>query len=216
MAVEGMKTIFDWVAVILLFLTFAAGLGALITGNIINKQQAAKLKQFDSDLTESKTKFARQQERAAIAERELLTLQQRVEPRKISPELANLMVERLRSFQGQKLQLVWFISSPEIINFASEIQRVLVAAGWSVFPAPVQRSNDIPVGVCFSTLNSHSKRPSLLALEDVLGAIIPISRCNSWGGVLPFAQFQQPDGRTVGAANVDPDEVISLWIGSKP
>jgi len=37
MSTELLKTIFDWVAVILLGFTFASGLGGLITGNIINK-----------------------------------------------------------------------------------------------------------------------------------------------------------------------------------
>ncbi len=53
MTVEGLKTVFDWIAVILLFLTFAAGFGVLITGNIINKRQEQQLRQFDRDLTGS-------------------------------------------------------------------------------------------------------------------------------------------------------------------
>src|SRR5271163_13602 len=68
MTVEALKTIFDWVAVILLFLTFASGVGVLITGNIINKRQGQQLRQFDIDLTGAKTDLGRQQERAASAE----------------------------------------------------------------------------------------------------------------------------------------------------
>ncbi len=50
MTVEGMKTAFDWIGLVLLFLTFAAGAGVLITGNIINERQARKLEQFALDL----------------------------------------------------------------------------------------------------------------------------------------------------------------------
>lgn len=68
MTVEGLKTTLDWTAVILLFLTFAAGFGVLITGNIINGRQEEKLRNFDSDLTSAKLTLAVQQERAANAD----------------------------------------------------------------------------------------------------------------------------------------------------
>jgi hypothetical protein len=67
-SVESWKFIFDWVAVILVFLTFVAGTGALWTGNILNRRQGEKVKKFDSDLTEAKLGLATQQERAANAE----------------------------------------------------------------------------------------------------------------------------------------------------
>jgi hypothetical protein len=68
MTVEGLKTAFDWAAVILLFLTFAAGSGVLVTGNIINRRQEGKLRAFDNDLTSAKMSLAKQQERAANAD----------------------------------------------------------------------------------------------------------------------------------------------------
>ena len=68
MSVEGLKSLFDIAAVVLLFLTFAAGAGVLITGNIINKRQEEKLHQFDAGLTGAKTELAKQQKRAADAE----------------------------------------------------------------------------------------------------------------------------------------------------
>jgi multidrug efflux pump subunit AcrA (membrane-fusion protein) len=68
MSVEVWKSFFDLAAVILLFLTFLAGAGVLFTGNVINRRQAAQLKQFDSDLTRAKSDLASQQERAAKAE----------------------------------------------------------------------------------------------------------------------------------------------------
>ena len=68
MSVESLKSVFDLAAVVLLFLTFAAGAGVLITGNIINRRQEEKLHKFDSDLTVAKSDLAKQQERAAQAE----------------------------------------------------------------------------------------------------------------------------------------------------
>ena len=49
-------------------MTFAAGVGVLVTGNIINQRQSAQLRQFDKALTEAKTELGKQQERAANAE----------------------------------------------------------------------------------------------------------------------------------------------------
>ncbi len=68
MPVEGWKSLFDIATVVLLGLTFAAGAGVLITGNIINRAQDEKLHKFDSDLTTAKSELAIQQERAAKAE----------------------------------------------------------------------------------------------------------------------------------------------------
>jgi hypothetical protein len=95
MTVEGLKTIFDWVAVILLFLTFAAGTGVLITGNIINRRQAAQLRQFDSDLTDAKTKLGEQQERAAKAEKALKDVANTAGDANERAGLANLRASRL-------------------------------------------------------------------------------------------------------------------------
>lgn len=68
MSAEGLKTVFDWMAVILLFLTFASGLGVLVTGNMVNSRQAKQLRKFDKDLTDAKLSLGQQQERTAKAD----------------------------------------------------------------------------------------------------------------------------------------------------
>lgn len=68
MTVEAWKSLFDVLTVVLLGLTFFAGAGVLITGNIINRGQDEKLRQFDHNLTAAKSDLAAQQERAAKAE----------------------------------------------------------------------------------------------------------------------------------------------------
>jgi hypothetical protein len=75
-SMESWKFIFDWMAVILVFLTFVAGTGALWTGNILNRRQGERLKKFDSDLTEAKLGLATQQERAANAEASIALAEQ--------------------------------------------------------------------------------------------------------------------------------------------
>ena len=68
MSVELWKSIFDWAAVVLVGLTFIAGAGALITGNILTGRQDEKLRRFSAELTQAQTELGKQQERAAKAE----------------------------------------------------------------------------------------------------------------------------------------------------
>jgi hypothetical protein len=44
-SVESWKSFFDVATVALLFLTFLAGAGVLLTGNIINERQSKQLRQ---------------------------------------------------------------------------------------------------------------------------------------------------------------------------
>lgn len=67
MTVEELKTVFDWTALILGFLTVVAGVGILITGNIINKRQAGQIEQFDKDLRDKDVKIAEAQQEAGAA-----------------------------------------------------------------------------------------------------------------------------------------------------
>lgn len=76
MSVEWWKSFFEVGGVILLFLTFAFGAGVLVTGNLVNKKQAERLRVFDSELTSAKTDLARQQERAAKAEGSIKSAEQ--------------------------------------------------------------------------------------------------------------------------------------------
>ncbi len=76
MSVEPLKSLFDVLTVVLLGLTFFAGAGVLITGNIINKRQSEQLKAFDADIIKAKSDLAAQQERAAKAEENIALAEQ--------------------------------------------------------------------------------------------------------------------------------------------
>lgn len=117
MSLESWKALFEIGGVILLFLTFVFGAGALITSNRINALQEVRLRQFSQTLTDSqtesgkqqvraadadarvaglekdaaeaKTELAKQQEKTASAERSLLELQQQVKHRVISADHGN-------------------------------------------------------------------------------------------------------------------------------
>jgi len=93
-SVEAWKSFFDAATVILLFLTFLAGAGVLLTGNVINRRQESKLHQFDKDLTIAKTGLAKQQERAATAEGLIALADQHAEEAKAKAEAFRLDIAK--------------------------------------------------------------------------------------------------------------------------
>lgn len=159
MSAERVKAFFDVGAIILLFLTFTFGVGAFVTGNVINKRQAEQLRQFDKSLTDAKIELGRQQERtanadalvaglqtdaanaksemarqqtkAANAERALLELQQRLAHRRISQSDHDRLVVSLRPFRGSVVQLTK-LGDAEAAQFADDVLTILRDAGWSV------------------------------------------------------------------------------------
>ena len=155
MSVETLKYFFDIAAVVLLFLTFAAGAGVLVTGNIINKRQEEKLRNFDSSLTAAKTELgkqqeraanadsrvagleadaSKQQERAAIAEKSLLELQQTLADRSLTDVHIKEIADTLKAFSGQEYTVTAYWDSKESLNIANRIHAALLLAHWKYSP----------------------------------------------------------------------------------
>lgn len=158
MSVEALKSLFDVAAVVLLFLTFAAGFGVLITGNIINKRQEEKLHKFDLDIIKAKSdlnaqvgqvailqkdasdakaaeqtveiELAKQQEKAAIAEKSLLALQQTLADRALTDEQLKTIGDSLKVFSGQEYTVTAYWDSKESLNIANRIHAALQLAHW--------------------------------------------------------------------------------------
>lgn len=149
MTVEGLKTIFDWFAIILLFLTFASGMGVLITGDIINRRQAVQLRQFDKDLTDAKIELGRQRERATKAESEIasaqvkaaeankaaedertarMKLQERVAWRTISPADIARIGSKLHAHRGIRIAIGTVAGNEEAVSFSEDIADIVRAA----------------------------------------------------------------------------------------
>jgi len=113
MTVELLKTIFDWSAVVLVGLTFVAGAGALITGNIIGNRQAAQLRQFDQDLAKAKRENLKLQ-------RELLLMGPRANL--LQNGNRQLFIDSLKPFAGQSVEVRrrTFIGSLNGISLGAE------------------------------------------------------------------------------------------------
>ncbi|HLO07206.1 MAG TPA: hypothetical protein VK198_11225, partial [Terriglobales bacterium] len=159
MSVELLKSICDWLTVVLIALTVASGAGALITGDIISKRQEARLREFDGDLTdakielgkqqvlasdaagrvvgleqdvaEAKAEMAKQQTRAATAERDLLQLQTRLAHRRISSDEQTKLAAKLLPFAGS-IVAVTRLGESEAGRFADDLLAVFTQAKWDV------------------------------------------------------------------------------------
>src|SRR5579863_4686657 len=146
MSLEGLKQIFEIGGVILLFLTFIFGAGALYTASRLNVEKDAQLRQFDKDLTDNKgrvagleqdvvnakAEMARQQTRAATAEKALLELQQRLAHRRISKSDHVKFVAALLPYRGSSVALTKLLTDSEAATFADDIIAVLTEAKWNI------------------------------------------------------------------------------------
>jgi len=142
MSVESLKSLFDVAAVILLFLTFLAGAGVLITGNIINALQAERLRQFDKDLTEAKTELGKQQVRAANAERSALEAKQTAESfekdiavadQKAAEATQKAEAERLARVQLEEAMAWRRLSAKQQGKIADDLKGFQVARTWIIY-----------------------------------------------------------------------------------
>ncbi len=150
MTVEGLKTIFDWAAVILLFLTFASGFGVLVTSNIINKRQAEQLRRFDSDLTSAKIELGKQQERAANADARVAGLEKEASDataaqQRVETELAKQKERTASAEKAASDAALALAKLKEPRSLSPEQQEKLIAAlkpfagqnfAFAVFPDP--------------------------------------------------------------------------------
>ena len=73
-----------------------------------------------------------QRERAAIAERELLEIQERLAPRRLTAEQQQVIAAKLRPFAGQLFGISATSSDLEVVQIRYQVMAVLGEADWSV------------------------------------------------------------------------------------
>jgi hypothetical protein len=109
-----------------------------------------------------------QRERAARAERDLLELQQRVEPRRLTATQRTNLIDLLTKTPHKgHVPVRSPIGDGEANNFASELYEVLKAAGW---PNPdiarIGAAGGTPNGLTILVRNAKSAPPYARALQD--------------------------------------------------
>lgn len=154
-SVDHLKSVLDWTAVVLAGLTFVVGGLALRAGNIIADRQAEQLRQFNIDLEKQKGQ-------TAIAQAEVLRLQEQRLPRRLkfndNGDLQSIIV----SLKNEPLPTIILFKKgdSEAQLFAQEVWGLLLSAGWKV-PAPITVPDEMASNV-LERLNSQPQGVTLV------------------------------------------------------
>lgn len=146
MTLEDWNTFFQFASAVALLFTFAAGVGALLTGYIVGKRQTERIAiaeegtakaLADAAAATERTKSiesqtAQYQARAAEAEKEVLKLRERIQPRRLTSEQREKLIAFLRPLQKGPLVVRSVIGDGEGNAFAEELAAVFIAAGYSL------------------------------------------------------------------------------------
>lgn len=128
MSLENWKAVFEIGGVILLFLSFVFGAGALITSNRINVIQARQLKDFQLKIESEQQKTALAQKEAADAQRRLET---QVAPRRLTGEQRAELTKLLQNNSDPVgIVVVSALLDPESSDFADDFSAAIADAKW--------------------------------------------------------------------------------------
>jgi len=197
MSLESWKTLFEIVGLILLALTFLAGLGAWYFGRKVNEVQAETLRKFDLQLTEAKIDLTKQQGRAVQAEKDVAELKRQnlvAEGRLEDEKSARVKIEeavawrelskkdqleigsRLNPFSPQIAKLSYNANDSEASTFCLDIVATLRLSKWNV-PDPLELSRmyppssvPLPVGIFVSSTGDKASRDARDALAHELSS----------------------------------------------
>jgi hypothetical protein len=184
MTVEGVKTVFDWIVVVLAGLTFVSIAVVLVTGSIINRRQAAQLREFEQGLTAAKTELGKQQERAATAERNLLALQEHQRPRHLSPEQREVIKRALEGLQPRHVNITAFMGTPDGTSFGLELAAAINSGGWTAVFLGQESSGGELRGIALIAKDASHPPPGATQLQDALkeaGLSAPAWSNPQWG-----------------------------------
>ena len=160
MTLDSWNSLLQTVSVILLFLTFAVGAGAVLTSKRIASREQTRLANAERGTAEANKRAAeasegtakaaadaaaanertvklelqaaQQRERAANAERELVELRERIKPRRLGEEAQRKLIAALRSATPKGLvNVTCVLGDGEGFAFAAQLDAALKAAGWS-------------------------------------------------------------------------------------
>jgi hypothetical protein len=189
MTLSDWYSLFQVLSVVLLFLTFAVGTGAVLTGIRLNKEQGRKLLLFEEQLTTAKTDLAKQQERAALAEaaqekilqdnlqlsikleeerRARLKLQKESEPRRLMGAQKDTLA-RLLANAPSKIAIVSKVLDTESSDFADDFDSALRLANWETLRIKNRISSKY--GVSLGTATGTPFSPLIKKFSDALTAV---------------------------------------------
>ncbi len=139
MSLESWESFFEIGGLILLFLTFVFGAGALFTASRLNAIQAKELSQLRLKVAEASDRATKNEQEAARlvkeAEDERVARQEleaRVGWRRFGPSAQSEIAAHLAAFAGEPALVAYDLNDLEASTFASDIVATLNAAKWEV------------------------------------------------------------------------------------
>jgi hypothetical protein len=140
------------------------------TGEVAGLQKEASNAKAAQQKVE--TDLAKQQEKTANAEQSLLQLQRRIEPRRISAEQRQRLIEILKTGPKGKVNIACVLGDGEGTTFANDVDEVLKASGWE--PGGVNQAlygGGNPTGFGIMVRNAQTVPPYALHLQQAFFSI---------------------------------------------
>lgn len=179
MSLESWKTFFEVGGVVLLFVTFVFGGGAVLTGRWVNEKLNAQLRLFEKDLKDKDLAIAQADERTAALQLALA---------KQGPRAALLyskhdeLLDRLKPFAPQTVEIRYcrvsfnqYSEDNEAMHLAMLLHGILRQANWSVNPLAVSNcggtgfSVEVPSGASMSTQKAAKELLTALLSVPLVG-----------------------------------------------
>jgi hypothetical protein len=143
------------------------------------------------------TELSKQRERTATAETTLLALQEKIRPRRLSPEQKKAIKDALEGLPPHQVLISAFIGTPDGTSFGLEIAAAINSAGWTASFGGLDSTGGELRGIAIIMKDTNHPPAGAKQLQDALGAAgLPAPAWNSpqWGA---------------------PETVISLLIAPK-
>jgi len=168
--------------------------------------ETAKVTGLQTDATNAKVAqqrveidLAKQQERAAKAEKDLAQLRQTIQPRHLVSDQESTIIGALSGEPNGPVAILTVLGDGEALDFANEIDRVFKAAGWTVTGGGVSQavfSGSAPIGFGIVVRNALSAPPYAARIQRAFFSIgIPLG----------------------GAENAKlPETTVEIVVGRKP
>lgn len=156
---EGLLRLCEFVSICAGVLTVVALIGQVVAGRVVGDVKTVEMEKLRLDV-------AKQQERAAEAEKTLLELQQRTLPRRLTNEQIQTVISHLRSAQGANIEIVK-LGDQESSDFAQQFIEAFGAAGWGVVVVRIGTSSPPRYGVRLDAPESRETEAVKVALGSV-------------------------------------------------
>lgn len=150
---DGLFRLCEVVSIAAGAIAVAALIGQVVAGRVLSNRQAKELEDL-------KTATARQQERAASAEKELLEVKERTAPRRLTEAQRASIKRELQATPKGTLVIIPMLDSPETHRYALDFAEVLRDAGWDSRVQPILWIGDSPItGVILAMENPQAIPP---------------------------------------------------------